>query len=85
MSTDSSCAMTSLGGGGPDGESVGLRVEDILVQIEQLHVVREEQIEVLQGLTQEEALHLVSGRGVLDVTYVVDGRVATTGDLETRK
>lgn len=77
-----SFALTSLGRGGPYGEDVGLRVEDVLVQTEQLRVVGEEQVEVLQRLAQEEALHLVPGPRVQGVTDVVDGRVAASGDLK---
>lgn len=61
---------------------MGLCVEDVLVQTEQLHVVREEQIQILQRLTQEEALHLVPGPGVNGVTDVVNGRVATARHLQ---
>ena len=64
---------------------VSLRVEDELIQAEQLRVVREEQVQVLQRLAQEEALHLVPGPGVEGVTDVVNGRVAAVGDLQERR
>lgn len=60
---------------------MGLSVEHVLIQTEQLVVIREQEEEILQRLTQEEALHLISGCGVqwvMDVTY---GGVAPTGDL----
>lgn len=38
---------TSFRWRGPYGEGVGLRVEDVLVQTEQLQVIREEQEQVL--------------------------------------
>lgn len=63
---------------------MGLCVEDILVWTEQLHVIRKEQVQVFQRLTQEEALHLVPGPGVNGVTDVVNGRVATAGHLQKR-
>lgn len=72
---------TSFRWRGPYGEGVGLRVEDILVQTEQLQVIREEQEQVFQGLTQEEALHLVPGGRVRRVADVVDGGVAPTRNL----
>lgn len=60
---------------------MGLCVEDVLVQTEQLQVVGEEQVEVLERLTEEEALHLVSRARVVRVAHVVDGRVAAVRDL----
>lgn len=61
---------------------MGLGVEDVLVQAEQLRVIGEEQEQVLQSLTQEEALHLVPGGRVGGVLDVVDGRVAASGNLQ---
>lgn len=61
---------------------MGLCVEDVLIQTEQLRVVREEQEQVLQSLTQEEALHLVPGGWVGGILDVVDGRVAAGGNLQ---
>lgn len=60
---------------------MGLGVEHILIQTDQLVVVREQQEEILQRLTQEETLHLISGRGVHGVTDVTYGGVAPAGDL----
>lgn len=81
MFTDVSRRVASLGWRRPYGEGVGLCVEDVLLQTELLHVVREQQIQVLQRLTEEKALHLVPGPRVSRVTDVVNGRVTTTGDL----
>lgn len=78
-------AVTSLGRGGPNGERMGLGVEDVLVEAEELQVVGEEQVQVLQRLAQEEALHLVPRPGVDGVADVVDGRVAAAGHLHKRK
>lgn len=64
---------------------MGLRVEDVLVETEQLRVVGEEQVEVLQRLAQEETLHLVPGTRVNGVAHVVDGSVAAAGDLKRRR
>lgn len=61
---------------------MGLCVEDVLLQTEQLHVIREEKIQVLECLTEEKTLHLVSGPRVNRVTHIVNGRVAPTGDLQ---
>lgn len=77
-----SSVVGSLRGGGPDGEGVGLRVEDVAVQAEQLRVVAEQQVEVLERLAQEEALHLVPWTRVGRVAHVVDGGVAALGDLQ---
>lgn len=76
--------LTSLGWRGPYGEGVGLCVEDVLVQAQQFRVVGEEQIQIFQRLAQEETLHLVPGPGVNGVTDIVDGCVATFGNLQTR-
>lgn len=60
---------------------MSLRVEDKSVQADQVGVLREEQVQVFQCLPQEEALHFVSWTWRLWITHVVDGRVATRGDL----
>lgn len=73
--------MPSLGRRGPYGQRVGLGVEDVFVQTEKLRVVGKEQVEVLQCLSQEETLHLVSGLQVRGVTDVVDRCVAALRDL----
>ena len=65
----------------PHGQEVGLGVDDVLVQRDQVGLVAEEQEEVLEGLAQEEALHLVAEGGLLRVLDVADGRVAPAGDL----
>lgn len=70
--------------GGPDGERVCLRVEDVLVQADQLGVIGKQQVEVLERLAQEEALHLVPGVGVGGVTDVADGAVPARGHLGSR-
>lgn len=62
---------------------MSLGVEHVFIQTDQLSIVGEEQEQVLQGLSQEEALHLVCGVGIDRVTYVSYGRVASTGDLRT--
>lgn len=66
---------------GPDGQGVSLGVEHVGVQAEQLWVVGEQQIQVLERLPQEEALHLVPGLGIEGILDVADGRIATRGDL----
>lgn len=68
-------------GGGPDGQWVGLGVEHEGVQAEQVRVVGEQQVQVLERLPQEEALHLVPGLWVVRVLHVADGGVATRGHL----
>lgn len=60
---------------------MSFRVEDVLVQADEVGVVREEQVQIFQGLSEEEALHLVSGARVVWVTDVIDGGVATRGNL----
>ncbi len=60
---------------------MGLGVEHILIQTDQLVVVREQEEEILQRLAQEETLHLISGCGVHGVTDVTYGGVAPAGDL----
>lgn len=60
---------------------MGLCVEDVLVETEQLHVVGEQQVEVLQRLAEEETLHLVPGPGVRRVADVVNRRVAAIRNL----
>lgn len=69
----------------PYRKGVSFSVEDILVETYEAGVVGKEQVEIFQGLSQEEALHLVSGVGVLWVTYVVDGSVTTSGNLRDDK
>lgn len=64
---------------------MGFSVEHILIQTDQLGVVREEEKEVLQRLSQEETLHLIPGRGVGGVTDVTYGGVAPTGDLRQER
>lgn len=56
-------------------------VEDILVQADEVGVIWEEQVQILQGLSQEEALHLVSRARVVRVPHIIDGGVATRGNL----
>ena len=56
----------------PDGQRVGLRVEDPAVQRDDAVVVREEEEEVLESLSQEEALHLVPRVWVCRVRYIID-------------
>lgn len=63
---------------------MGLSVEHILIQTDQLRVIREEQKEILQRLSQEETLHLIPGHGVGGVSDVTYGGVAPTGDLRKK-
>lgn len=56
----------------PNGEGVGLCVEDPPIQWKDRVIIREEEEEVLEGLPWEEALHLVSWGRVLSVLYIVD-------------
>lgn len=65
----------------PDRERMSLSVEHVLIQTDQLRFVREQQEQVLQSLSEEEALHLVHGAGIDHVTYIPYGRVASAGDL----
>lgn len=60
---------------------MGLGVEYVLIQTDQLAVVREQEEEILQRLAQEETLHLISGCGVHGVTDVTYGGVPPAGDL----
>lgn len=64
---------------------MSLCVEDVLVEVDQVHVIGEEEEQVLEGLPQEETLHLVSGFRVAGVLHIVDGCVATSGDLGGEK
>lgn len=73
---------SSLGRRRPYGERVGLRVEDVLVWTEQLHVIREEQIQVLQRLTQKKTLHFVAGSRVGRVPDIADRCVASVRHLQ---
>lgn len=59
---------------------MSLSVKDILVEVNEVGVLGEEQVQIFQGLSQEEALHLVSGTWILRVTHVVDGCVAASGN-----
>ena len=52
-----------------------LRVEDVLVQRNQVHVVTKQQVQILERLRQEEALHLVAEARVASVPDVADGGV----------
>ena len=65
-----------------DRHQVCLGVEHPPVQVD-LVSVREEQVEVLEGLSQEERLHHVPGPRVQRVTHVADGGVAA-GHLGVR-
>ena len=65
-----------------DRHQVCLCVEHPPVQVD-LVSVREEQVEVLEGLSQEEGLHHVPGPGVQRVADVADGGVAA-GHLRVR-
>lgn len=69
----------------PYGQWMSLGVEDVLVKIDEVSVLGKEQVEIFQGLSQEEALHLVSGTGIIWITHVVDGCVATRGNLRTHR
>lgn len=60
---------------------MGLSVEHILIQTDQLWVIREEEKEILQRLSQEETLHLIPRHRVGGVTNVTYGGVAPTGNL----
>ena len=57
---------------------MSFRVEDPVVEGDGAGVIREEEEEVLERLSQEEALHLVSVIWVCFVRYVVYGGVTTT-------
>lgn len=59
-------------------------VEDILIEVYQVHIVREEQEKILERFPQEKAFHLVPWLRVAGALDVVDGRVATSGDLGRR-
>lgn len=52
--------------------------------MKELCIIREEQVQILQRFTQEEALHLVSWPWVGRVFHIVNRRVATIGDLKKR-
>ena len=65
-----------------DRHQVCLCVEHPPVQVD-LVSVREEQVEVLEGLSQEEGLHHVPGPSVQGVAHVADGGVAA-GHLRVR-
>ena len=56
----------------PDGQRVGLGVEDPAVQGDDAVVVREEEEEVLERLPQEETLHLVPRVWVCRIRYIID-------------
>ena len=66
----------------PDGQKVGFGVEDVFVQANEVKVVGEQQVEVLQRLSQEEALHLVPRTWVLGISDVVYRSVATCRNLQ---
>ena len=76
-----SCSLLRVGG--PYGQGVGLGVEDVAVQAHQVGVVGEQQVQILQRLPQEEALHLVPGGGVVWVAHIVDGGVPPRRHLTT--
>ena len=58
-----------------DWKGVSFGVEHPLVQVDQTLIVAEEQVQVLERLTEEKRLHLVLGLRVVGVSHVVDRRV----------
>lgn len=67
--------------GCPDREGVSLCIEHKLVQVQEIHIVREQKEQILEGLPQEKTLHLVSGLGVAGILHIVYGGVATGWNL----
>ena len=58
-----------LGGGQRYGQQVGLGGEDVVVDVEgQLALLREQQVQVLEHLGQEEGVHAAGGGGELGVS-----------------
>lgn len=53
-----------------------LGINNVLVQIQQLEVVAEKQIQILQGLAQEERFHHVFWSHVGSIADIAYGRVA---------
>lgn len=68
--------------GGPYRQRVSFSVEDVLVQADEVGVIGEKQIKVFESFSQEEALHLVTRTGVVWVPHIINGRVATRGNLK---
>lgn len=68
---------TDLMLGSPDWKGMSLCIEDKLVQVQEIHIVREKKEQILEGLPQEKTLHLVPGLRVAGILHIVDGGVAT--------
>lgn len=76
---------TDLMLGSPDWKGMSLCIEDKLVQVQEIHIVREKKEQILEGLPQEKTLHLVPGLRVAGILHIVDGGVATRWNLVKNK